>query len=376
MDDGPSRRRALDIATLLRFLLSALLLLATPLAAAVTIERQGVLYTGGETKGDAVVGQTFAFYQIPPKRAGRWPIIFIHGSRQTGAGFLGTPDGRPGWATFFLGHGWPVYVIDQPGKGKAGYNTQAYGPLSDVPSREHTIRQFSAPESLTPLPWPQASRHMQWPGGPRSGVSGQPAFEQLLASQVGNMPNVRQQYALTLRGVSDLLHRIGPAIIVTHSQAGPLTWMIAQANPGLVKALIAVEPTGDTGSSGEIGAACALTVECLPFTPAVSGPADLHLTKSGPDTPASRACWLQGGSVHRLPWLAGIPILIATGEASYHAGSDHCTSAFLTQAGVPNDWVFLPTVGIRGNGHMQMLEANNLQIAAFYEQWLLKTLRR
>jgi pimeloyl-ACP methyl ester carboxylesterase len=355
------------------------LLLAAPGllgATTVTIERQGVLYTGGETKGDAVVGQTYAFYQIPPKRPERWPIIFIHGSRQTGAGFLGTPDGRPGWATFFLGHGWPVYVIDQPGKGKAGYSTETYGPLTDVPSRDHTIRQFSAPESLKSLPWPQAARHTQWPGGPGSGVSGQPAFEQLLASQVGNMPDVRQQYALTLRGVNDLLHRIGPAIIVTHSQAGPLTWMIAQANPGLVKALVAVEPTGDTGSSGEVGAACALTIDCLRFAPAVSGPADLHLTKSGSDTPDSRACWLQRGPVHRLPWLAGIPILIATGEASYHAASDHCTSAFLTQAGVPNDWVFLPSVGIRGNGHMQMLEANNLQIAAFYEKWLLAKLKR
>ncbi|MET0309214.1 MAG: hypothetical protein ABW023_10955 [Sphingomonas sp.] len=351
-------------------------LLPAPLDAAISIERQGVLYLGGERQGDAVVGQTYAFYQIPPKRPGRWPIIFIHGSRQTGAGFLGTPDGRPGWATFFVGRGWPVYVIDQPGKGKAGYNSQAYGPLVDVPSREHTIRQFSAPESAKPLPWPQAVRHTQWPGGAGSGVSDQPAFEQLLASQVGNMPDVKQQYRLTLRGVSELLHRIGPAIILTHSQSGPLTWMIAQENPGLVKALIAVEPTGDTSSSGELGLACALTLDCLRFTPAVSSPVDLGLARTGTDTADSRACWLQSGLVHRLPWLTGTPILIATGEASYHAASDHCTSAFLSQAGVPNNWVFLPTVGIRGNGHMQMLEANNLVIAAYYEKWLLAKLRR
>jgi pimeloyl-ACP methyl ester carboxylesterase len=353
------------------------LALAVPAAASapIRIVAQGVLYTGGERDGDAVVGQTYAFYQIPPKQPRRWPIIFIHGSRQTGAGFLGTPDGRPGWATFFLSHGWPVYVIDQPGKGKAGYSSKAYGALTDVPSREHTIRQFSAPESLKPLPWPAAAKHDQWPGGAGSGVSGQPAFEQLLASQVGNMPDVKQQYALTVRGVSELLHRIGPAIIVTHSQAGPLTWMIAEANPGLVKALIAVEPTGDSSSSGELGAPCALTLDCLRFSPAVAGPADLHLAKAGPDTPERRGCWLQAGAVHRLPELDGIPILIATGEASYHASSDHCTSAFLTQAGVRNDYVFLPTVGIRGNGHMQMLETNTLQIAAFYEAWLLGKLR-
>jgi hypothetical protein len=32
-------------------------------------------------------------------------------------------------------------------------------------------------------------------------------------------------------------------------------------------------------------------------------------------------------------------------------------------------------VKIYGNGHMQMLEMNNLQIAAFDEQWLSKALR-
>ena len=67
--------------------------------------------------------------------------------------------------------------------------------------------------------------------------------------------------------------------------------------------------------------------------------------------------------------------LIATGEASYHATYDYCTSKFLTQAGVPNEWVYLPTVGIHGNGHMQMLELNNLEIARFYERWLLSKLR-
>ncbi|WP_162875624.1 hypothetical protein [Sphingomonas crusticola] len=352
---------------------------ATPRdGASATIATQGVLYTGGRAEGDHTIGQTYVFFQTPAatRRTGpRWPIVFIHGSRQTGAGFLGTPDGRPGWATFFLAHGWPVYVIDQPGRGKAGYFPQAYGPQEPWSSREHVIRQFSASEALTPLPWPAAGKHSQWPGGPGSGVPGQPAFEQFMASQVANMPDIDMQYALTLRGITELLHRIGPAIIVTHSQSGPLSWMIAQANPGLVKAVIAVEPTGDTGSSGSLGVACGLTIQCLRFTPAVAGPADLGLVRTAMNKPGRVDCWLQKDGAHRLPWLNGIPILIASGEASYHASSDHCTAAFLTQAGVANDYVYLPDVGITGNGHMQMVEANNLEIAAFYENWLLKKLR-
>ncbi len=39
------------------------------------------------------------------------------------------------------------------------------------------------------------------------------------------------------------------------------------------------------------------------------------------------------------------------------------------QAGVKNTFVRLPERGIRGNGHMMMLEKNNLEIAAFIRGW-------
>ena len=53
-------------------------------------------------------------------------------------------------------------------------------------------------------------------------------------------------------------------------------------------------------------------------------------------------CWLQGTPARELPNLQGIPILIVVSEASYHAPYDHCTSEYLTQAGVKNDFVRLP----------------------------------
>jgi len=68
--------------------------------------------------------------------------------------------------------------------------------------------------------------------------------------------------------------------------------------------------------------------------------------------------------------LRGVPILLVTGEASFRAQYDHCTSKFLTQAGVASDHVRLGDVGIHGNGHMMMLEKNNLEIAAYMDDWL------
>ena len=405
------------------------------------VGEQGVLYEGGvyenaqgsivkpayPSTGDAVAmglnhmsGQMYVFYQIPArrkdrysydqeewswKRSGRYPIIMIHGSQQTGANYLGTPDQRAGWAAFYVRHGWPVYVIDQPGRGKSGYfpwvsagppplvGEADYGPQAANPSPLTVERMFTAPELTVPLAWPQAARHTQWPGGYGSGVPGEYAYDQFFASQVANMPNGNQALALTTAAVTALIAKIGPAIIITHSMTGPVSWLIPQANPGKIKAILAVEPTGNSSLTGNTapGTNCGLSNGgptfmpdlCLHYTPAISGPADLALTKTPPPAggiegePAEnlKDCWLQGSStIHKLPWLNGIPILIQTGEASYHSTYDYCTSAYLTQAGVKNTWVYLPTVGIFGNGHMQMLEMNNLEIARYDERWLSKVL--
>ena len=78
---------------------------------------------------------------------------------------------------------------------------------------------------------------------------------------------------------------------------------------------------------------------------------------------------------HKLPWLNGTPILMLQGEASYHSTYDYCTSQYLTDAGVAHDFVPLNTVGIHGNGHMMMLEMNNLDIADFVQKWLAKNVK-
>jgi hypothetical protein len=152
--------------------------------------------------------------------------------------------------------------------------------------------------------------------------------------------------------------------------------MIAQANPGKVKAVIAVEPTGNASRGGTGPAtACGITIACLDYAPVLPSAAALDLVRTPTDRSLGVDCWLQRSPRYRLRGFDHLPILIATGEASYHAGQDYCTSAFLTQAGVKNDYLYLPTVGIHGNGHMEMLEKNNLVIAAFYERWLLQHLR-
>ena len=47
---------------------------------------------------------------------------------------------------------------------------------------------------------------------------------------------------------------------------------------------------------------------------------------------------------------------------------------YLEQAGVRSTWIKLADAGIRGNGHMMMLEKNNLEIAGVMSKWLDKAL--
>jgi pimeloyl-ACP methyl ester carboxylesterase len=345
---------------------------------------QGVMYVGGKYNGSAadagMSGQAFVFYQVPkgyqPGMNGKWPIIMVHGSEQTGANYLGTPDGRSGWAWYFFNKGWPVYVIDQPGKGKSGYFPESYGPQARSPQPARAQALFTAPELSKPHNWPEAALHTQWPGGPGSGKPGNEAFDQFMASQVANMPQHRQALSLTTDAIGQLLKKIGPAILVTHSMTGPVSWTVPQANPGKIKAIIAIEPTGNSSLRGEAepGSLCGLTNDCLTFSPTVGAASDLGLTRTASPIPGLQSCWLQKEPARKLTGLEGIPILISTGEASYHAQYDHCTSEFLKQAGVANTWLNLASVGIRGNGHMLMLEMNSMEIARYYETWLQKNL--
>ena len=96
-----------------------------------------------------------------------------------------------------------------------------------------------------------------------------------------------------------------------------------------------------------------------------------------PDAPDLVRGWLQAEPARKLPKLARVPILIVVAEASYHAAYDHCTAAYLAQAGVPQRHSSgCADIGIRGNGHMMMLEKNSDEIAGVIETWLKKKLSK
>ena len=60
------------------------------------------------------------------------------------------------------------------------------------------------------------------------------------------------------------------------------------------------------------------------------------------------------------------------GDGGYHREYDHCLAKWLNQAGVKTEYVEMEKVGLRGNGHMMMLEKNSADIAKYMGAWMAK----
>ena len=380
-----------DTETRRAFLLSLCLCVSVVTASAkdpppISIAKQGYLFAGAKysTVNDQQVmsGQIYAEFQIPAKRTHRWPILMVHGLGQSGTNFTGTADGREGWAQYFLRQGYAVYVIDQPARGRAAWLPEVYGQLTP-PNIDNVQRRFVAPERYHL--WPQARLHTQWPG---TGAPGDPVFDQFYASQLPSVPAANATL-FNRDAIVALLEKIGPAIVMTHSQSGAFGWPVADMRPDLVKAIVALEPSGppffdietigapdwfrDAASSYRVWGP---TAAPLTYSPPAASAKELAIVREEKaDAPDLVRCWMQKPPARQLPNLQKMPILIVTAEASYHAAYDHCTVKFLEQAGVRPTFIKLGDAGIRGNGHMLMLEKNSADIAGVLARWLSKTVR-
>ncbi len=99
------------------------------------LKAQGSFFIGGEKVeqsevelgnlgpgGHITVNQMYVRYMVPQDGADNVPVIMVHGATLTGKSWETTPDGRMGWDEYFVRKGHPVYVPDQVGRGRSGFN--------------------------------------------------------------------------------------------------------------------------------------------------------------------------------------------------------------------------------------------------------------
>jgi pimeloyl-ACP methyl ester carboxylesterase len=290
-----------------------------------------VLKTPGTYNNDKPTAEGQSFHGDHAKAL---PIIMLHGAYQSGRSWETTPDGREGFQTIFLRRGFPVYLVDQPRRGRAGNSTVATS-IEPTPYDQLFFDQFRIGI------WPNYFEGVQFDRK-------QETLDQFFRSVA---PNTGPYDAGVISdAMSALFTKIGPAILFTHSQAGGPGWLTAIKNPD-VKAIVAFEPgSGFVFPEGELpdampSAAGTLTPEAVPladFRKLTRIPIVVYYGDNIPTEPTER----RGKDNWR--------VRLAMAKLWVDAVNRHGGDARL---------VHLPNIGIRGNTHFLMSDVNNVEIA-------------
>lgn len=350
-----------------------------------TSHHREVYYVGGRYEVNPASGQQILVDQVyvekltpnGPRRQ-PYPLVFFHGGGYSGTAWLQTPDNRPGIASYFLQKGFQVYLVDQTGTGRSTQANQTTYPTIGVTTVNGTIRGFTRMQDYDD--YPQAKLHTQWPG---TGLPGDPAFDQFLALGISlTSNNVALEGSMRNAGC-ELLSIIGKSFLVSHSIGALHPILLSDECPDLIQGNLNLEPTtipfesvlGSFNSSngGRTPARkWGLANTPLGYVPPAATPEDLRPVRLGQDTPGNRSCLRQMDPPRALPNINRVPYVALTGEASQHAGYDHCIIEYLRQAGGSPEWIKLADIGIKGNGHFGYLEKNSEEIAKVVEGWFRK----
>lgn len=297
--------------------------------------------TSQSSEGQTLHGDhAYVFYQIP-QMARKLPLVFWHGHGQSAKTWETTPDGREGYQNIFLRRRFPVYLIDQPRRGRAARSTQPTN-ITASPDEQLWFGIFRLGA------WPDF-----YPGVQFSKDSA--ALNQFYRQMVPNTGAYDAQ--VNIDAVSSLFEKTGQGILVTHSQSGGPGWRTAIKNNN-VKAIISFEPGGDfVFPEGE-------ALDTIKVSGRVIAP---------PRVPATD-----------FMKLTKIPIIIYYGDnipvqPSLNPGQEQWR-VFLAVAkqfrevvnrhGGDVTLVHLPEIGIKGNTHFLMSDLNNLDIANHLSEFL------
>lgn len=293
----------------------------------------------------------YAQFQIPPN-ARRYPLVLINGGGGTGNVWESTPDGREGYQSIFLRRGFSVYIVDMPRRGRAGFPTfnGPFGELAGTPIVPN--RTSRSGDQYAFVRWRIGPNYLEY--GPQSKFPRTPGaldqFFQHLVPTVDDIPVI-------VDGLVALLEKIGPAILVTHSQSTGLSYQVAIRSSN-VKGIVAHEGSVTNFPTGELP----------PPIPGYNG----ALVQQGVEIP--RADFLK---------LAKIPIRVFWGDidTTPNTNPSRDTSRLnlyfsrqmaATMKRYKGDYttLFLPDLGIRGNGHFMYSDTNNVQIADLISDYL------
>jgi pimeloyl-ACP methyl ester carboxylesterase len=312
------------------------------------LKAQGSFFVGGEKSnqtqgelgnlgpgGQIAVNQMYVRYMVPQGGDGNLPVVMLHGATLTGKSWETTPDGRMGWDEYFVRKGHPVYVPDQVGRGRSGFNQAVF----------NNVRAGSAPPVNQPS-FLRFSDEGVWPNFRFGLKAGAPfpdsqfpltALDELSKQGVpdlsGGLPTPNPNF----KALSDLAGQLRGAVLMGHSQSGSFPLEAALLDPAATKGLVLVEP-----------GRCPATY-----------------------------------TTEQIATLAKVPILVVFGDhrdtptglptlPTWQARFEACQTFIgrVKSAGGRAEMLDPAERGIRGNSHMIMQDKNNLQIADLILKWI------
>jgi pimeloyl-ACP methyl ester carboxylesterase len=224
-------------------------------------------------------------------------------------------EGNASWPHYYVQAGYQVYLVDRPGHGRSPVSLETLGPLGPLPMHAGIAVDTTRAATGTPKRWPGTT-----------GAVGDPLLDQFVAGQNAAPVNGELMQMLWRTRGAELLDRIGPAIVQTHSAGGPFGFIVANERPTLVKALVSFE-----GGAGP-----------------VLGPNNVP---------------------NPMPNYKGIPMMYLTAENSGRTNGPTIVAA-LQQSGALAEHINLKDRGITGNGHFAMVETNRKEVFEVIRGWI------
>ena len=245
----------------------------------------------------------------------------------------------------FARDGYPVYLVDQPGRGQAGQRTID----ADVPSYAADQMFF---EQFRIGQWPDFYEGVQFP-------KDEEALDEFFRQMTPDIGGYDME-AITA-AMEETFQESGDGIFFTHSAGGVFGWLTAMRSEQ-VKGIVAIEPGMFVFSEGEVP-------EPIP---------NAYESLSGINTEPVVV------SQEEFEKLTEIPIIIYFGdyipdEPVEYPGQDYWRSArdyallfaeTVNRHGGDVTVIELPKIGITGNTHFIMSDLNNEVVADHILAWL------
>ena len=280
-------------------------------------------------------------YQIP-ENSESLPLVYIHGYAGSGLCWQMTPDGREGFATLMLRRGWSNYIVDLPGRGRAG-RTSAVTTIRPMADEMFWFEIWRIGI------WPDYHKGVQFPIGDDS-------LSHFFREMTPDLSDHKQDIPV----LNSLAEKIGEHILITHSSGGYPGWMTAIEN-GKTKAIAALEPGGFVFPEGEVpdhipgltGGISGFCVSADQFTKLTKIPLIIYFGDNIPTEPSNKLGYEN--------WRVRLQMA-------------HNFVETINRHGGNATLIELPKEGVFGNTHFLMQDMNNDIIASLLDKWL-KTIK-